>query len=75
MPTSDLGRILVAVGLVVVIAGVLLLLWPHLPLPGRLPGDLSFRLGGAHIFLPIATSIIVSLILTLIINIALRMFR
>ena len=75
MPTSDLGKILVIVGVVVVIAGVLLLTWPKLPLLGRLPGDFSFHKGDTHIFIPIATSIVLSLILTLVINVVLRLFK
>lgn len=75
MPTSDLGKILVAVGLVVVIAGVLLLLWPRLPLPGRLPGDFSFHTGGVRVFIPIATTIVLSIILTVVINVVLRIFK
>jgi hypothetical protein len=75
MPTSDLGRILVAVGLVILIAGVLLLLWPRLPLPGKLPGDFSFHKGDVHIFVPIATTLVISLILTVVINVVLRLFK
>jgi len=75
MPTSDLGKILVAVGIVVLIAGVLLLLWPHIPLLGHLPGDLSFSKGNTRVFIPIATSIVISLILTVVINVVLRLFR
>ena len=75
MPASDLAKILIAIGVVVLIAGVLLLLWPHLPLPGRLPGDLSFHRDGVHVFIPIATSIILSIILTIIINVVLRLFK
>ena len=75
MPSSDLGKILVVVGVVVVIAGVLLLLWPRLPLPGRLPGDISFHRGDVNVFIPIATSIVLSLILTLVINVVLRLFK
>ena len=75
MPTSDLGKILVAVGIVVLIAGVLLLLWPHIPLLGHLPGDLSFSKGNTRVFIPIATTIVISLILTVVINVVLRLFK
>ena len=75
MPTSDMGRILVAIGIVALIAGVLLLLWPHLPLPGKLPGDFAFRVGNTRVFLPIATSLLLSLVLTIVINLALRLFK
>ena len=58
-----MGRLLILAGLL--IAGVGLLMTLGLPL-GRLPGDLSFRRGGMSFYLPLATSILVSLVLTLI---------
>jgi len=75
MPTSDLGRILIALGIVAVVAGVILLLWPHIPLLGRLPGDFSFTRGNTRVFIPIATSLVLSLVLTVVINLVLRLFR
>ncbi len=75
MPSSDLGKILIAVGVVVALAGVILMLWPRLPFPGRLPGDISLQRDGVHIFIPIATSIVLSLILTVVINVVLRLFK
>ncbi len=75
MPTSDLGKVLIAIGIVIIVAGVILVLWPHIPLLGRLPGDFSFHRGNTHVFIPIATSIVLSLILTVVINVVLRLFR
>ena len=75
MPASDLGKILISVGIVALIIGALLLLSPRLPLPGRLPGDFSFSRGNVHVFLPVATSIVLSLVLTIVINVVLRLFR
>jgi hypothetical protein len=75
MPTSDLGKILIAVGIVALIAGVLLILWPQIPLLGRLPGDFSFHRANTHVFIPIATSIVLSLVLTVVINVVLRLFK
>jgi len=57
------GRLLILAGLL--IAGVGLLMTLGLPL-GRLPGDFSFRRGGFSFYFPLATSILVSLVLTLI---------
>jgi hypothetical protein len=45
---------------------------PRVPLIGRLPGDLSFERGGVKIYFPLATSIILSVILTMILNLWLR---
>lgn len=60
-----MSRVLVAIGVVLVLAGVL---WPWLSrIPfGRLPGDLVFHRGNVTVYLPITTMIIVSLLLSLI---------
>jgi hypothetical protein len=57
------GRILVVVGLV--IAGLGLLVMTGLPL-GRLPGDFVFRRGNVTVAVPLATSILVSVLLTVL---------
>jgi len=58
-----LGKTLVLVGLVVAGVGVLMML--GVPL-GRLPGDFSVRRGNISFYFPLATSIILSILLTLI---------
>jgi hypothetical protein len=56
------GKALIVVGLL--IAGIGALLSLGVPL-GRLPGDLVFRRGHATVYVPIATSVVVSVLLTL----------
>jgi uncharacterized protein HemY len=58
-----MGRIVVFVGLVIV--GIGLLMMAGLPL-GRLPGDFTIRRGNTTFYFPLATSIILSIILTLL---------
>jgi DUF2905 family protein len=58
-----MGRILIAVGLVLVAAGVAVQF--GLPL-GRLPGDIIIRRGNGTIYIPIVTCLIVSIVLTVI---------
>ncbi len=58
-----MGKSLLLIGLLIAGAGVLMML--GLPL-GRLPGDFTFRRGGITFFVPLGTSILVSLILTLV---------
>ena len=65
------GRILITFGIVLVIVGLLVEFAPALRL-GRLPGDLSFKIGQVRFFFPIATSILVSIVLTLVFNFFLR---
>lgn len=61
----DVQRILIGVGLVILVAGVL---WPILSRIGlgRLPGDIMFQRGGATFYFPLATSIIISIVLSVL---------
>ena len=68
---ADIGRLLLIFGALLALIGLAFVLWPNLPL-GRLPGDLRFRVGGGTLFIPLATSIVLSLLLTLLLNIFLR---
>ena len=61
--SGSMGRLLIFVGLL--IAGVGLLVTLGVPL-GRLPGDFSFRRGNFSFYLPLATSVLASVILTLL---------
>ena len=58
-----MGRLLILMGLL--IAGVGLLITLGVPI-GRLPGDFSYRLGNFSFYFPLATSILASIILTLL---------
>ena len=58
-----MGRLLVGVGLLIAGIGVLVML--GLPI-GRLPGDIVLRRGSGTFYFPLATSILVSVILTLL---------
>jgi hypothetical protein len=62
----DLGRALLLVAAVLAVVGAALLWHDRIPGLGRLPGDLVFRRGGTTVYVPIATSILLSLILSLI---------
>ena len=62
----ELGRVLVIIGLVVAVVGVILLLAPKIPWLGRLPGDFTFRLGNFTFYFPLATSIVISVVLSLL---------
>lgn len=68
---EGIGKLLLLVGALIALAGLVLVLWPNLPL-GRLPGDLRFKVGAGTLFIPLATSILLSLVLTLLLNFFLR---
>jgi Protein of unknown function (DUF2905) len=58
-----MSRLLIAAGLVLILAG--LLLKAGLPL-GRLPGDLVIRRGGGTFYIPIVTCIVISVVLSIV---------
>jgi ribose/xylose/arabinose/galactoside ABC-type transport system permease subunit len=64
---ADLGRILVFLGLLLVVAGVVVLGLNRLHLPlGRLPGDFNWRGRGWSVSFPLSTSILISALLSLL---------
>jgi hypothetical protein len=66
-PISDLGRTLLAIGVVLIGVGALLLFGGKLPFRlGRLPGDIAFQGRHGGFYFPIVTCIVLSLALTLI---------
>lgn len=60
------GRLLIILGAVLVVAGIVLASGARIPWLGRLPGDFSFGGGSWRIYIPLGTSILVSLVLTLL---------
>lgn len=63
---SDIGKILIALGLLIALAGVVLVLVGRVPWLGRLPGDIYIRRGQWTFYFPLATSLLLSLLLTLV---------
>jgi hypothetical protein len=71
MDLAALGKLVLALGLGLTLAGALLLLVGKGLVP-HLPGDLAFRVGNVRVFLPIATSIVISVLLTVVLNLLMR---
>ncbi|MFA4903708.1 MAG: DUF2905 domain-containing protein [Desulfobaccales bacterium] len=63
---SDLGRILIVIGVLLVMVGAVFLLAPKLPWLGHLPGDISYKRGNFSFYFPLGTCILISVVLTLI---------
>ena len=61
---GDLGRLLVVVGVLVVIAGLVVMLAGRVPWIGRLPGDVYVQRGNWSFYFPIATSILLSVVIS-----------
>jgi DUF2905 family protein len=65
---DGIGRLLIVGGVILAVVGVVLVVAPNIPFLGRLPGDLRFDSGSVKVFAPIGTMLLVSLILTIVIN-------
>jgi hypothetical protein len=64
---QDLGKSLIFVGVAIAIVGAVLYFSGRANLPiGRLPGDITYRKGHFTLYAPLATSILLSIILSLI---------
>lgn len=73
---TDLGKPLIVLGILLVFLGVLLTLVgrSHLPL-GRLPGDIVYRGKNTAFYFPLATSILLSVVLTIVMYVVNRWRR
>jgi len=64
---NDLGRLLIGLGMVLLIAGGLLLLLGRTGIPlGKLPGDISYRGKNMSVYFPLGTSILLSVLLSVV---------
>ena len=73
---SSIARWIVLAGLSLVAIGGLLWLAGRIGLPlGKLPGDIRIEQGNFSCFIPLATSIILSIALTILLNLIVRFFR
>lgn len=63
---TALGKALIALGLLMALIGVLLVFSGNIPWIGRLPGDMYLRKGNFSFYFPLATCVLVSLLLSLL---------
>lgn len=71
MDLHDIGRLLIGGGIILAVVGVIFVLAGRAGL-GRLPGDLSFGNDEIRIYLPLATSLLISIVATIVLNLFLR---
>jgi hypothetical protein len=73
---STVGKWIILVGLGLAVLGALVWLAGRFGLPlGRLPGDINIQNGNFSFYFPCASSILVSVVLTIVLNLALRLLR
>ncbi len=61
---QPVGRVLIALGIALVVAGLLLSFAGRIPFLGRLPGDIVVERPGFRLYFPLATSILLSILLS-----------
>ncbi|HEX75883.1 MAG TPA: DUF2905 domain-containing protein [Dehalococcoidia bacterium] len=69
---EGIGKILLIVGGIIVILGLILIFSQHIPFLGKLPGDIVIKRDGFSFYFPIVTFLILSVLLTIIINVILH---
>jgi hypothetical protein len=64
---SDFGKLLIVLGAALLVAGIVLVVASRANLPlGRLPGDIVYRGKNSTFYFPLATSLLVSVVLSLV---------
>ena len=73
---TPFARIFIILGLIMILIGGLLYLFGRLGLPlGRLPGDIHIKGANITCFFPLATMILISVVLTVLLNIIVRLLN
>ena len=73
---ENLARVLMILGVVIFVVGGLLYLGARLNLPlGRLPGDIRIERENLTCIFPVVTMILVSVILTVVLNLVIRLLN
>lgn len=73
--SPEIGKLLMGLGGILLLAGLLVFLFgDKLSWLGNLPGDLRFGQGNTRVYIPLATMIILSIVLTLVINLLRKLF-
>ena len=63
---NEIAKLLIGIGALLIVAGILLALAGKIPGVGRLPGDILIKKDNFTFYFPLATSLLISLILSLI---------
>ena len=64
---SESGKVLIVAGAIFVVVGLLLMIFGRANVPlGRLPGDMVYRGKNTTVYFPLATSIVISVVLSLL---------
>ena len=72
---SEVGKLLIYLGLFLIVLGTLMVVLPKLNIPfGNLPGDIKLKKDNFEVYIPIASSLLISLLLTVVLNLLFLFF-
>jgi hypothetical protein len=63
---GELARVMIIIGVVLIVIGLVMLVLPRFPFLGRLPGDILIKKEHLTFYFPLATGIVISIIISLI---------
>ena len=75
MDLEVLGKILLIFGGVIIVVGLLLVFSQNIPFLGKLPGDIFVKKDNLSFYFPIVTFVIISIVLTIIINVVIYFWK
>lgn len=75
MDLEGLGKILLIFGGVIIVVGLLLVFSQNIPFLGKLPGDIFVKKDNLSFYFPIVTFVIISIVLTIIINVVIYFWK
>jgi hypothetical protein len=70
---EGLGKILLIVGGAIIVLGLIFIFAPQIPFLGKLPGDINIKKDDFSFYFPVVTCILVSIVLTIIVNVIIRL--
>lgn len=71
-PRSHIGIMLIVLGALIILGGLAVVFLDKIPYVGRLPGDINIQGKGWSFHFPLMTGIILSIVLTIILNLIFR---
>ena len=69
---AGIGKIFLILGGIIIVMGLIMIFIPHIPFFGKLPGDIFIKKEGFSFYVPIVTFLILSIVLTIIVNVILH---
>jgi hypothetical protein len=72
---KSIGMSIIFLGIVLVVIGIIFLFYNKIPFIGKLPGDISFKSKNSSFYFPVTTCIIISIVLSVLLNLFFRFFK